>query len=499
MGERFAPVADSSVKSLGKRALTDMDAERRSGPAVLSLPLLGWIARVAEFLVVLGVSRLTSLLLAERWEIDLTANYGRLTIVAAFVYLLIADAMGLNEVDGQLSLRAAWRRVLIAWVASAAVLTMLGFLLKVSEEFSRGWVVVWFSGTAAGLLATRTLLNRLTANLKQQGALDQRVAIFGTGDQAERLADYIRGHDKLTLRIVGFYDDRESSRIGKTSLPLRGDIQELIRDIRSGRVDQVIIALPWSADQRLREIVETLALTPVRIRLAPEVASFIFASRPVVLLGGLPMMTLFERPISGFDRAIKALEDYVLGSLLLLLCAPVMLLVAIAIKLDSPGPVFFRQNREGFNNRPIRVWKFRSMHVDRCEQDGIVQATRKDPRVTRVGAFIRRTSLDELPQLFNVLNGSMSLVGPRPHAPSTKAGERIFSEVVATYAARHNVKPGITGWAQVCGLRGETRTEADLERRLQHDLHYVEKWSLWFDLYILLRTAASVLTHRTAY
>jgi polysaccharide biosynthesis protein PslA len=139
------------------------------------------------------------------------------------------------------------------------------------------------------------------------------------------------------------------------------------------------------------------------------------------------------------------------------------------------------------------------MHVDRCEQDGIVQATRKDPRVTRVGAFIRRTSLDELPQLFNVLNGSMSLVGPRPHAPSTKAGERIFSEVVATYAARHNVKPGITGWAQVCGLRGETRTEADLERRLQHDLHYVEKWSLWFDLYILLRTAASVLTHRTAY
>lgn len=259
------------------------------------------------------------------------------------------------------------------------------------------------------------------------------------------------------------------------------------------------MGVPWSADARLQQVVSRLALTPVRIRLAPDMASFAFAKRPMVLLGDLPVMTVFERPISGMDAVLKRAEDLVLTMLIMLVAAPVMALTALAVKLDSPGPVLFRQLREGFNNKPFEVLKFRSMYVDHGQRENIEQASRHDPRVTPVGRFIRRTSIDELPQLLNVLKGDMSLVGPRPHAPSTRAGDRLFSEVVASYAARHKVKPGITGWAQVCGWRGETDTEAKLVKRLEHDLHYIENWSLGFDIYILVRTLGAVVLNRDVF
>jgi exopolysaccharide biosynthesis polyprenyl glycosylphosphotransferase len=199
------------------------------------------------------------------------------------------------------------------------------------------------------------------------------------------------------------------------------------------------------------------------------------------------------------DAILKAIEDRILTVLILLFIWPVMLACAIAVRLDSPGPIFFRQPREGLNNRPFRVWKFRSMTHERCETDSIQQATRDDQRITRVGAILRRTSLDELPQLFNVLSGDMSLVGPRPHAPSTRAGGRLFADVVQTYAARHKVKPGITGWAQVNGWRGETDTEDKLVKRIEYDLFYIENWSIGFDLYILVRTVFAVLVPRNAF
>ena len=261
----------------------------------------------------------------------------------------------------------------------------------------------------------------------------------------------------------------------------------------------MIVALPWSAEARIRQVVQKLALTPVRIRLAPDLANFAFAHRPLVLLGDMPVITLFERPISGTDALVKRAEDLVLTICILLFVWPVMLLAALAVKLDSPGPIFFRQPREGFNNQRFNVLKFRSMTHDECQTDGIEQATRGDRRVTRVGRFIRATSIDELPQLFNVLKGDMSLVGPRPHAPSTKAAGRPFHEVVQTYAARHKVKPGITGWAQACGWRGETDTEEKLVKRLEHDLYYIENWSVTFDLYILVRTAFAVIFPKNAF
>jgi exopolysaccharide biosynthesis polyprenyl glycosylphosphotransferase len=237
----------------------------------------------------------------------------------------------------------------------------------------------------------------------------------------------------------------------------------------------------------------------VKIRLAPDLASFVFAKRPLVMLGEMPLMTLFDRPISGIDATIKTAEDVILPLIILFFIWPLLLVIAVAIKLDSRGPILFRQLREGFNNQTFRVYKFRSMYDDRTELDGINQASRNDPRVTRVGRILRMTSLDELPQIFNVLQGDMSLVGPRPHAVSTRAGGRLFSDVVGSYAARHKVKPGITGWAQVCGWRGETDTEDKLIKRFEHDLYYIENWSLWLDLYILFRTIGSVLLPRNAF
>ena len=263
---------------------------------------------------------------------------------------------------------------------------------------------------------------------KREGLFNLRVAIFGTGEQGQRLAQYIEGNERLTIDLVGFFDDREPARITGVSsdLPLCGNLDELVSLVRQGRIDQVIIALPWSAERRLQDIVAALAVTPVRIRLAPDLASFAFAQRPIVLLGDLPVMTLFERPITGLDQVMKKLEDLFLLAIILPLVLPVMILAAIAIKLDSPGPVFFKQEREGFNNRKFHIWKFRSMRTDKLEFDNIQQASKRDPRITRVGAILRKTSIDELPQLINVLKGEMSIIGPRPHAPSTRAGSRLW-------------------------------------------------------------------------
>jgi Undecaprenyl-phosphate glucose phosphotransferase len=270
-------------------------------------------------------------------------------------------------------------------------------------------------------------------------------------------------------------------------------------DIRDGRIDQVIIAMPLPASVDVEDTVGLLAKLPVLIRLAPDLSSFALASRSMVMLGTLPLMTLFERPINGMDQVAKAAEDYVIGLLMLIAFAPLMLIVAIAIRLDSPGPALFLQAREGFNHRPFRIMKFRTMYHGATQHDNIEQARIGDRRVTRIGRILRATSIDELPQLFNVLRGEMSLVGPRPHAPSTKVQGVIFSEATSDYASRHRVKPGITGWAQVNGWRGETDSGDKLFKRVEFDLFYIENWSISFDLYIMIRTVGAVLFSKAAY
>jgi len=475
------------------------DHPRRRAPVLLEVTTL--FLRVTEPLLLLASGIAMQVLLDARTSPAAEAMYVRAALLGAVFYAAIAEAIGCYDIDARFAIRAALGRVMTALFATAMFVLTVGFFLKTSEEFSRLWAVSWFASSALVLAIGRGGMTLWMRRKKRAGLFNQRVAIFGAGDQGQRLAQYIRGNDELTIDLVGFFDDRRASRLGPLpgDLPLCGGLDALVAMVRRGGVDQVILALPWAADKRLQHIVAALALTPVRIRLAPDLASFTFAQRPLVLLGDLPVMTLFERPISGLDSLVKRIEDVLLLAVILPVALPLMALAALAIRLDSPGPIFFRQEREGYNNKRFVIWKFRTMYAHQLEFEDIRQAARSDPRITRVGRILRKTSLDELPQLFNVLWGDMSLVGPRPHAPSTRAGDRYFHDIVSTYAARHNVKPGLTGWAQVKGWRGETDTEEKLIRRLEHDLHYIENWSVGFDMLIVLRSLWAVLAPRNAY
>ncbi|MEI6485829.1 MAG: undecaprenyl-phosphate glucose phosphotransferase [Sphingomonadales bacterium] len=470
----------------------------RGGPGIpLDIAII--LVRLLEFAAVGGAG--LWLIAAIPTELGDEQFYTRITLIASLAFAVLAESLGSYDIEAQFSLRLGWRRVLGAWAMAAMLLIAMGFLLKVSQEVSRGWAIAWFGAGGGALLVTRIATTMWVRRLKQRGTFNERVAIFGAGPQGVRFAEYVQSHDRLTITLVGIFDDRRADRLPAEAagVPVLGNLTTLIGMIRDGLIDQVVVALPWAAERRLQDVMSRLVLTPVKVRLAPDLVSFTFARRPVVILGDVPVMTLFERPISGMSAIAKTIEDKMLTVLFLILASPLMLLAAIAIKLDSPGPVLFRQPREGFNNSTFHCFKFRTMYHGRLEYKNITQASRDDPRVTRVGRILRRTSIDELPQLFNVLLGDMSLVGPRPHAASTRAGGRLFSDVVQSYAARHKVKPGITGWAQVCGWRGETDTEEKLIKRFEHDLYYIENWSIWLDFYILLRTVGAVLLPRNAF
>lgn len=467
----------------------------------LLFELTSLLLRVAEVSALIAVSIAIVVVRGYSLPVVLEGEYVGPTIIGAIFYFGLAEVTGAYDLDVRFSVRAAWSRLLTAWLAASMFMMTLSFFLHKSEDFSRGWALSWFVLGGIMLCVVRGTMIVWMRRLRRTGVFNERVAIFGAGSQGDRLARHILSSSSLTISLLGFFDDRTEDRlpVRETALPVRGNLNDLITEIRAGKLDQVVVALPWSADARLQKVVAELALTPVRIRLAPDLASFAFGHRPIVLLDSLPLLTLFERPLSGLDDLLKRAEDVLLGTLLVILTLPVLVVAAVAIKLEDGGPIFFRQAREGFNSRHFQIWKLRTMRVETCETDEIRQASRTDSRVTRVGALLRRTSIDELPQLFNVLRGEMSIVGPRPHAPSTKAGDRVFSDIITTYAARHNVKPGITGWAQISGWRGETDTEEKLLKRLEHDLFYIENWSLLFDIYIIIKTAATSIFSRHAY
>jgi Undecaprenyl-phosphate glucose phosphotransferase len=391
-------------------------------------------------------------------------------------------------------------RILGAWAITFALLLVISFALKITTLYSRVWALSWFVCTMSLLALGRLLLGRWIAHLAARGRFANRAVIVGIGPQAERLALHLERYDQVRTRILGLVDDADSPPDHSCQWPLLGGIDTLIELIRAGRVDQVFVALSWQKDERLRAVVQRLAVTPITIRLAPDLAAFTYAGHSLVQIAGLPMLHIFDRPISGWSWFLKTTSDYALATLFLIVLSPLMLIIALAIKLDSCGPILFRQYRVGFNDTPINVWKFRTMHATRADLVGpLVLVTRDDPRVTRVGRFLRRLSLDELPQLFNVLRGEMSIVGPRPHPLGARACDQLYEEAVERYAARHRVKPGITGWAQVNGWRGETDTFVKIQKRIEHDLYYIDNWSIWFDLLIVARTVAILLRDDRAY
>ena len=416
---------------------------------------------------------------------------GYLTALAcgSLLTVLMLGWSGAYKDDALFSDRIPAGRILSGWAIAMSLLLALAFALKISDEFSRVWASVWFLGGAGMLLATHAVMQRNLRTLAGRGRFAARSIIVGAGEQGLRLAEHLKRHGAANCRLLGFVDDRQK-RLPKTAmgLPVLGTTEDLRHLVRQELVDQIFIALPWSAEQRVLKLAGELGTLPVAIRLVPDLVGFQFVGRRYEHVGHLPVLNVYDRPISGWSTILKATEDRLLAATALSVFAPLMVAIAIAIKLDSRGPVLFRQRRLGFNSQLVEVWKFRTMHVDLTDQDCDIQTVRQDPRVTLVGRLLRRTSLDELPQLFNVLSGRMSLVGPRPHALRTKAEGKLFEDIVEHYAARHRVKPGITGWAQVNGWRGETDTVEKIRKRVEHDLYYIENWSLWLDAVILVRT-----------
>jgi polysaccharide biosynthesis protein PslA len=318
--------------------------------------------------------------------------------------------------------------------------------------------------------------------------------------QGRRLIEYLR-RPSLGFRVIAVFDDRKSAErpadVG--GVPVMGTVEDLPAFSIAQQLDQIVVALPWTDERRIADVMTRLSALPVDIRLAPDLVGFSLAHCDYGDIGGLPVLNIFEKPLSEEKLMLKRIEDVAVAAALLVVFSPIMLVVAVLIKLGSPGPVFFRQTRFGFNNRPISVWKFRTMYIEDCTDVIETQALRDDPRVTPIGRWLRKTSVDEMPQLINVLQGTMSVVGPRPHAEGTRAGSVLFEEAVSEYAARHRVKPGLTGWAQVNGWRGETDTLEKIQRRVDHDLYYIEHWSLLFDIKIVLMTIFTVMRGRNAW
>ena len=391
--------------------------------------------------------------------------------------------------------------LLVALLFALGCLIVSGVLADQDMPALRTWAFAWLLAALAAGAASRLLIGHVISAWTREGRLSRRAVIVGGGKPTYDLIRRLDRPGNSPIQILGIFDDRDNNRSPEMvdRYCKLGRFDDLVDFCREQRVDLLIIALPATAEDRILHILKKLWVLPIDVRIAALGAKLKLRSRAYNFIGDVPFLPVFDKPMSDWNVALKAMEDRVLSALGLLLLSPVLALIALAVKLDSKGPVLFRQNRHGLNNQSISVYKFRSMYVDQCDFAAARQVTRGDPRVTRVGAFLRRTSLDELPQLFNVLRGELSLVGPRPHALQAKAGGRVYDEVVEGYFARHKVKPGITGWAQVSGWRGETDTVEKIEQRVAHDLFYIENWSAWFDLRILLMTPVSLVTGRNAY
>jgi Undecaprenyl-phosphate glucose phosphotransferase len=413
---------------------------------------------------------------------------------AAVVCFQASDIYEVQVFRGQLR---QMTRMISSWAFVFLLFIGASFFAKLGGEVSRLWLSAFFAVGLAALVIERLCLRAMVRGWAREGRLDRRTIVVGSDHNGEKLIEALNGQDDSDIDILGVFDDRNDSRALETcagSAKL-GKVDDIIEFARRTRVDLVLFALPISAETRILEMLKKLWVLPVDIRLSAHTNKLRFRPRAYSYLGKVPTLDVFEAPITDWDLVMKWLFDHVVGAIILLLAAPLMGLVALAVRLDSPGPVLFRQKRFGFNNERIDVFKFRSLYHHQADPLASKVVTKNDPRVTRIGRFIRKTSLDELPQLFNVVfKNNLSLVGPRPHAVQGKLQSQLFDEAVDGYFARHRVKPGITGWAQINGWRGEVDSEEKIQKRVEFDLYYIENWSVLFDFYILLKTPLALMT-----
>ena len=388
-------------------------------------------------------------------------------------------------------------RVTLAWLLTFMSLVFIAFVTKTSEQFSRVVLVAWLIATPLLLIAARFILRQIFSRLRKMGVNNRTIAIVGMTQNGLHFAKDLESKPEFGYKVAGFYDDRED-RIHKDVLnhyQNLGDFDDMIKSARNGEWDQIYIALPVEARKRMLRLLDQLSDSATPVRLLPDFFTTNLLKSKFIEIADNPVLCIYDSPFSADHAFIKRVEDLLVGGIILTLISPILVAIAIAVKATSKGPVLFKQTRYGQKGEKIRVWKFRSMTV--CEDgETVTQATRGDSRYTKIGEFLRKTSLDELPQFFNVLQGTMSIVGPRPHAV---AHNEQYRQIIPGYMLRHLVKPGITGWAQINGWRGETNTIHKMRKRIEFDLEYMREWSLWLDMKIIFLTIFRGFTDKNAY
>ncbi len=471
---------------------------RSNGSLISGLPyrMLLSLVPLVDAVVIVGTG-LAAHASYSGWVANDAQAYLTAVVVQALLVMIAFHFSGIYDFRVLPKLKRHLIKVVGVNLVVFATMLGIGYALKVTDEFSRVWGFLSLGAGTILMCLHRVAFYQIVRKFAQEGKVVRNIAIVGCGDQALRLIESMDAEKEPWNRLVGLFDDR-LKRVGPSfeGHPVLGDVDDLIEYVRNNELDDIVITLPWNAENRITDIVQRLNELPVGVRLGADLAGYAFQKSEYGQLGAAPYLTVQKKPLAGWGGVVKRVEDKILASLLIAAFAPLMLVVAALIKLESKGPVIFKQQRYGFNNRVFEVYKFRSMYTDMSDARGGAQATREDPRITRVGRFIRRTSLDELPQLFNVFEGTMSLVGPRPHAV---AHNEEYAQIIAGYFSRHRVKPGITGWAQVNGLRGETDTPEKMAARVRYDVYYIENWSVLFDLAILARTALVGFVNKNAY
>lgn len=419
-------------------------------------------------------------------------------ILTAGLFFVIAQFLDIYRARRGASIYHEYGQLCLVWLGVLLVLLFIGYATKSSEDYSRRVILTWVVLAPLALIVWRGLLHSVLGMLRKNGINTNKVAIVGARDIGAEFARTILESTWMGLLPVGFYDDRKpagSRPLVTEPLKVVGDLSALVKHAREGKIDAIYITLPLRAEERIKKLLDQLSDTTVSVYLVPDFFVFNLMNAGMSNLGEFPVVSIHETPFNGVDGWIKRLEDIVLSSVILAFISIPMLLIAFGVKLSSPGPVFYKQNRYGLRGNKIEVWKFRTMTV--CEDDSQVkQARQSDARVTGFGTFLRRTSLDELPQFINVLQGRMSIVGPRPHAV---LHNEEYRKLISGYMLRHKVRPGITGLAQINGWRGETDTLDKMEKRIEYDLTYIKNWSLWLDIKIIFLTLFKGFSGKNVY
>ncbi|MGY3508908.1 undecaprenyl-phosphate glucose phosphotransferase [Bradyrhizobium lupini] len=450
----------------------------------------------ASLVVVSGIGCAVGYHVATAGTLGKADVYAAASVLVAINFVLLTVVQHGYRLKNITNLTRTFRMTLTTWTGLFGALLAIAFTMKVSEEFSRGTTISFYLVGLAVLLAWKIGAARWTAHALRTGAFANGRAImiaeFGLAASSNAVDD-LGQHGYRLVRVMEIPAKDLASPLLLSSLAPR--FEELIAFARENRIEHVFLLMNWSRQHAIDSILDALKILPIPVHLVPDAHAARFLRYPLHSTGNTFTAELRRAPLSRKERALKRTLDLAGTALALIVFAPVMLVTAVLIKATSKGPVLFRQTRNGFNGRAFKIYKFRTMRV---LEDGpkIVQAQKNDPRVTAIGKWLRKTSIDELPQLFNVLKGDMSLVGPRPHAA---AHNTEYEQIIGNYAFRHHVKPGITGWAQVNGYRGETRTLDLMQKRVEYDLWYINNWSLWLDLSILLRTGATTIAQPKAY